>query len=292
MSLILVDIGNSAIKLSFVPSQIADAAHASLDATCETQRFYDWSEFDFSKLPEAACCWTVACVNNAKLHELSRLLEQNQRTDDRIRAVQRELIDLKLDVEQPDAVGVDRLIGCFAATQGLAENEAAIVVDAGTAVTIDLVTGDGVFKGGVIYPGVDANCLQLNQQTAALPQLNYASRNEILAAWQSKAKMLEPGSALMPWQRDTATAIIAGVYRVQLAGLTQTVLQFRESLPAPLKRNCQIVLTGGGIAELLQASQILNCRPSWIDEASAEPNLIHVGLLMIHQRRREIEDKH
>ena len=289
MSLILVDIGNSAIKLSFVPSKIADSVGASLDSSCETLRINDWSEFDFTKLPETACCWTIACVNNAKLNELSSLLEQNQRTHDQTRAITRELIDLELDVDQPDAVGIDRLIGCFAAAKGLADNEAAIVVDAGTAVTIDLVTGDQTFKGGVIYPGVNANCFQLNQQTAALPRLDYAARKDILVSWQAETKTLGPDSALLPWQRNTATAIIAGVYRVQLAGLAQTVSQFRESLPASLENNCQIVLTGGGIEELLNAGEILNCQPAWIDEATIAPNLIHAGLLSIHHQRLRFE---
>lgn len=285
MPLILVDIGNSAIKLSFVPSQIADVARSAIDATCETLRINDWSEFDFKKLPAAVCHWTIACVNHAKLNELSDLLDQNGRSKDRIRSVGRESIDLKLDVDQPDAVGIDRLIGCLAASCGLNDSEAAIVVDAGTAVTIDLVTGDQVFKGGVIYPGVDANCFQLNQQTAALPRLDYTARNEALIAWQAEAQELRPGNSLLPWQLNTATAIIAGVYRVQLAGLAQTVSQFKESLPVQFANKCQIVLTGGGIAELLEAGEILNCLPDWIDESKVEPNLIHAGLLSIHHRQ-------
>ena len=282
MSLILVDIGNSAIKLNFVPSKIATSVGSSLDATCETQRINDWSEFDFQQLPQAACVWTVACVNETGRNELSKLLAQAGRNQDKIHSVHCDLVDLKIDVEQPDAVGIDRLIGCLATAEGLADNEAAIVVDAGTAVTIDLVTGEQVFKGGVIYPGVDANCCQLNQQTAALPRLNYVARTEILAAWQADAQEL--GKQLPPWQRDTATAIIAGIYRVQLAGLAQTVTQFKNSLPSSY-RNCQIVLTGGGIEELLHAGEILNCQPEWIDEATIEPNLIHAGLLSIYRRQ-------
>ena len=282
MSLILVDIGNSAIKLSFVPSEIADSVGASLNSTCETKRIKDWSEFDFKKLPTTACCWTVACVNNAKLNELSNLLDLNGRKQDQVRTVRRDLIELEIDVQQPDAVGIDRLVGCLAATLGLAENEAAVVVDAGTAVTIDLVTGKKVFRGGVIYPGVSASCFQLNQQTAALPRLDFAARQQTIADWRAEADQLPAEQMLLPWQRNTTTAIIAGIYRVQLAGLAQTVSDFKKSLPASLSRNCKIVLTGGGIEELLNAGKILNCQPDWITEARIEPNLIHAGLLSFH----------
>ena len=283
MSLILVDIGNSAIKLSFVPSQIADSVGSSLDATCEAQRINDWSEFDFTKLPEAACVWVIACVDNAKLNELRNQLDQNQRNTDQVRSVQYDAIDIKIDVDQPDAVGIDRLIGCLAASKELADNEVAIVVDAGTAVTIDLVTGNGVFCGGVIYPGVNASFFQLNQQTAALPLLDFSARQKILAAWEAEIQeLLPPEKTPPPWQRNTAMAIIAGVYRVQLAGLSQTVSQFRESLPAPLASNCRIVLTGGGIEELLCAGSTFDCLPGWINEAQVDSNLIHAGLLAIH----------
>ena len=289
MHLILVDIGNSAIKLSFVPSQIADSVGSSLDETCETLRIDDWSEFDFKKLPQATYNWTIACVDNAKLNDLSHQLAQAGRTKDQIRSVRHDSVGLEIDVDQPDFVGIDRLIGCMAASQGLADHEAAIVVDAGTAVTIDLVTGTGVFCGGVIYPGVDASCFQLNQQTAALPRLDYSARQDILANWQVEADQLESEKTLLPWQRNTATAIIAGIYRVQLAGLAQTVSQFKESLPTPLSTNSKIVLTGGGIEELLNAGKILNCQPDWVDEATIAPNLIHAGLLAIHHRQLKTE---
>ena len=287
MSVVLVDIGNSAIKLNFVSKEIAAASGSVLDDTCKSLKIGGWEEFDFKKLPKAVHYWVTSCVDKAKLHQLSDALEEAGRTRDRIRAVDHRLISLEMDVDAPEAVGVDRLVGCFAVAQRLAADEAAIVVDAGTAVTIDMVTGKGEFCGGVIYPGADAAFLQLNQQTAALPGLDYAARNEIVAAWQADAKQLA-GTALNPWQRNTATAIVSGVYRVQLAGLDQTVSQFRASLPNSLASNCRIVLTGGGIQELLHAGQVLGCQPGWINEATVEPDLIHAGLLLIHHQNNRI----
>lgn len=282
MSVVLVDIGNSAIKLNFVSKDVAVSSGARLNDTCKSLRIGGWEEFDFQKLPKTVHYWVTSCVDKAKLHELSDALDEAGRTRDRIRAVDHRLISLEIDVDAPAAVGVDRLVGCFAVAQGLASDEAAIVVDAGTAVTIDMVTGKGVFCGGVIYPGADASFLQLNQQTAALPGLNYAARNEIVAAWQAD------GAALNPWQRNTTTAIVSGVFRGQLAGLARTVSQFRQALPSSLASKCPIVLTGGGIEELLNAGKVLNCQPEWINEATIEPDLIHAGLLLIHHQNNRI----
>ena len=282
MSVVLVDIGNSAIKLNFVSKDVAASNDSVLDDTYESLRIGDWTDFDFKKLPKAVHYWVTSCVDKAKLHELSNALDEAGRTRDRIRAVDHRLIGLEIDVDAPEAVGVDRLIGCLAVAQRLAPDEAAIVVDAGTAVTIDMVTGKGVFHGGVIYPGADASFLQLNQQTAALPNLDYTARNEIVATWQ------EDAGAPKPWQRNTATAIVSGVYRMQLAGLAQTVVQFRASLPSSLASKCRIVLTGGGIEELLNAGKVMNSQPDWINEATVEPELIHAGLLLIHQQNNRI----
>ena len=282
MSVVLVDIGNSAIKLNFVSKDVAASNGSVLDDTYESLRIGDWTDFDFKKLPKAVHYWVTSCVDKAKLHELSNALDEAGRTRDRIRAVDHRLIGLEIDVDAPEAVGVDRLVGCLAVAQRLAPDEAAIVVDAGTAVTIDMVTGKGVFHGGVIYPGADASFLQLNQQTAALPNLDYTARNEIVATWQ------EDAGAPKPWQRNTATAIVSGVYRMQLAGLAQTVVQFRASLPSSLASKCRIVLTGGGIEELLNAGKVMNSQPDWINEATVEPELIHAGLLLIHQQNNRI----
>ena len=287
MPLVLVDIGNSAIKLNWVSSEVADSNNSSLDATCKSIQINDWSEFDFKQLPNAVCDWVTACVAPAKLQELSDALDQAGRSKDRIRSVDHRLIDLEIDVDQPEAVGVDRLVGCLAVAQNLTDDEAAIVVDAGTAVTIDLVTGKRVFRGGVIYPGADAAFTQLNQQTAALPQLDYSARKTMIAAWQQEANQLADGESLSPWQRNTAMAITAGVYRTQIAGLAETVTQFHKSLPAPLASNCRIVLTGGGIDELLNVAEVLNCRPEWLDEAGVVPDLIHAGLLSIHHQNNK-----
>ncbi len=47
-----------------------------------------------------------------------------------------------------ETMGVDRIVACEAIEDGL-------IIDAGSAITVDLVTS-GTFEGGFIYPGLDA----------------------------------------------------------------------------------------------------------------------------------------
>ena len=73
----------------------------------------------------------------------------------------------------PSQLGADRWASLVAARRrAVAANEAAprpcIVVNAGTAVTIDALDADGVFRGGLILPGVDLMLRALADNTAAL----------------------------------------------------------------------------------------------------------------------------
>jgi type III pantothenate kinase len=73
----------------------------------------------------------------------------------------------------PAQLGADRWVSLVAARRrAVAANEAAprpcIVVNAGTAVTIDALDADGVFRGGLILPGVRLMLQALADHTAAL----------------------------------------------------------------------------------------------------------------------------
>ena len=75
--------------------------------------------------------------------------------------------------ETPSQLGADRWVSLIAARRrALAANESAprpcVVVKAGTAVTIDALDADGVFRGGLILPGVDLMLRALADNTAAL----------------------------------------------------------------------------------------------------------------------------
>ena len=68
----------------------------------------------------------------------------------------------------PQQLGSDRWAALIGARHLLGERPAMVVV-CGTATTIDFLTGEGVFKGGVILPGVGLMLRSLHEGTAALP---------------------------------------------------------------------------------------------------------------------------
>ena len=76
-------------------------------------------------------------------------------------------LPIRLDVEEPLTVGADRIINTLAASR--IHRRDAIVVDLGTATTYDCITGEGVFLGGIIAPGVRTSAETLFRRTSKLP---------------------------------------------------------------------------------------------------------------------------
>lgn len=68
----------------------------------------------------------------------------------------------------PGQLGSDRW-GALLGARHLLGAHAAMVVMCGTATTIDFLTADGVFKGGMIIPGLGLMLRSLHEGTAALP---------------------------------------------------------------------------------------------------------------------------
>lgn len=83
---------------------------------------------------------------------------------------------LVTQVYNPESLGTDRVANSFAVQQGIDDymrvNPAWLVVDVGTCVTADLIV-EGVHLGGSISPGVQSRLNVMNDETYALPQIEF-----------------------------------------------------------------------------------------------------------------------
>ncbi len=93
----------------------------------------------------------------------------------------------------PETLGRDRLAAAVGARE-LSSLDNQLVIDMGTAITIDLITADGGFEGGTISPGVTMRLRSLHDYTAALP-------------------LCEPTRQIIDVSRTTREAIEQGVMR-------------------------------------------------------------------------------
>jgi type III pantothenate kinase len=120
----------------------------------------------------------------------------------------------------PDTLGRDRLAAAIGALE-LFPGKDLLVIDAGTAVTFDLIEGNGTFAGGNISPGLRSRFRALHEFTSKLPL--------------TKETETCPALGL-----TTDDAIRAGVINGMLYEIDGTIDTFKKKLPG-----LQPVLTGG-----------------------------------------------
>jgi type III pantothenate kinase len=136
-------------------------------------------------------------------------------------------LGIGIDYPKPKSVGADRLANAVAVTE--LYGFPAIVVDFGTAVTFDIISGRRTYIGGVIAPGLEAMTNFLYQRTALLP----------------KIALKEPRSAI---GKSTIGAMLAGAV-IGYRGLVREILaQIRAEQFA---RNKLHVVATGGYARLI-----------------------------------------
>jgi len=134
-----------------------------------------------------------------------------------------------VDYPRPSSIGADRLAN--AAAVAALYGSPAIVVDFGTAVTFDIVSGQNNYVGGVIAPGLEAMTNFLYQRTALLPQLS----------------LREPRRAI---GRSTIEAMRAGA----VLGYRGLVREIIKRIKMERFRSGKVhVIATGGYAELIAA---------------------------------------
>lgn len=136
------------------------------------------------------------------------------------------ILPLKLNVDSPRTVGADRLLNAVAGNVIRPPGHAMIIIDSGTATTVDVVSAEGAFEGGAILPGFQLGSRALHQYTAFLPRLS----NDELADQTPE-----------PLGKNTRDALRSGLFWGQLGAVKQLVRQLREQLP----EDTIIVVTGG-----------------------------------------------
>jgi type III pantothenate kinase len=138
----------------------------------------------------------------------------------------RSRLPIGIAVERPAALGADRLCAAVGALGNRGRH--AIVIDAGTAVTVDLVT-DRVFRGGVILPGPALMLDAMARHAARLPEL--------------APRPLFPAGAL----NRTDRSMRWGAGLAASGGIVAAVVELERRAGRRMPR----VLTGGGAAALV-----------------------------------------
>jgi type III pantothenate kinase len=99
-------------------------------------------------------------------------------------------LPIRIGYKTPETLGNDR-IAAAAGAAALLPGRNVLAIDAGTALTIDLVTADGLFLGGNISPGMKMRFTALHQNTYRLPEIS--QQEEIPVIGQSTTEAILAG---------------------------------------------------------------------------------------------------
>jgi type III pantothenate kinase len=231
MNIIAVDIGNTNIGVGlfldgtedFIRS-IPGEAEADL-RTCLAEAWRKIPVLESSKEKKRD---GVIVVSSAKpvWTDLVRRIAQED-LGEKIRLIGADIpLPMTVWLDDPKMVGTDRVVAAAAAFDVV--EDAVVVADLGTAVTIDLVDAHGVFQGGVICPGFEISAQALKDHTAQLPKIT----------------VHRPSG---PYGKNTADAINCGLYYSIIGALEEIVRRYAEELG----RWPQTIITGSG-AEVIK----------------------------------------
>ncbi len=129
-------------------------------------------------------------------------------------------IGIQVGLKNPAEVGADRLVTSLGATKSY--DGPLIIIDSGTATTFDVVSGDGVFEGGIIAPGINLSVRALHEAAAKLPRIAIKKPKNVIGT-------------------DTVSAMQSGIFWGYI-GLIDGLV---EMIKQEDKRKFTVIGTGG-----------------------------------------------
>ncbi|MDE6049693.1 MAG: type III pantothenate kinase [Paramuribaculum sp.] len=229
-----IDQGNTAAKLAvWRDSELLDLLIEPMLTPAVVERFVS----PFGRMKAAIYC-SVASEGNNIVEGITHLAEKVMRLTNRTP------LPIVIDYKSPDTLGTDRIAAAVGACTSY-PGEKMLVVDAGTAVTYDVVSADGHFLGGNIAPGMRMRLEALHRFTRRLPEVEVPRELKY--------------DTFMGY--DTPSAMILGA----IYGIVGAISYYHERLGS----DTRVVMTGGWAIELSGLCDF---------SVSVEPDLASKGL--------------
>jgi len=262
MNIVAVDIGNTKVAVGLFLDGKEDSIQSfSGPAEAELKGYLIsmWEKVPVLETSSEGKREGVIVVSSVKpaWTEMVRRLAQDDLKED-IHVIGEDVpLPMPLLMDQPEKVGTDRVVSA-AAAYDVVEN-AVVVADFGTAVTIDLVDANGVFLGGAICPGFEISAQALKDNTAQLP----------------KVTVHRPEA---PYGKNTADAINCGLYYSVIGAMEEIIRRYAEEIG----HWPQTIITGSG------AKVILDDCP-FVD--NYVPNLVLKGIVLAYMKYIETKSE-
>jgi type III pantothenate kinase len=194
----------------------------------------------------------IATVVPRALHNLQTLARKYFNTEPLVAGEPPVEWGMALDVLEPKSVGADRAVTMIAAHARHPGD--LIVIDFGTATTLDVVDYTGAYKGGIIAPGINLSLDALVTAAAKLPRI-----------------AIEAPATASVIGRDTVSQMQIGIFWGYVAMIEGLVARMKAEVGRPIK-----VVATGGLAILFEQ------HTSMFDVV--EPDLTIQGLAILWDR--------
>ena len=215
--LLTVDVGNTTIQCGlFEGEKLALQFRRSTNPRLSSDElglfFRDvlaLNNFDYKAVERIACCSVVPAIN----HSLSNCFRKYFFKEALF--IQAGIkTGLKIKYANPREIGADRITGAIGAVHASASSGGAknlIVVDMGTATTVDVITKNNEYLGGAILPGAAMSVHALSEGTAQLPSVEVVQPKNVCGS-------------------STIEAIQSGVFYGQAGAVRELVSKMEESV--------------------------------------------------------------
>lgn len=154
--MILLDCGNSSVK-----AQCWEQGRIQASFACAYQSGWSYRLQHWLQAQSTAHCYFVSVLDAGRQAELDHCLAQEFAKPITRFVSEAETLGLKNGYQQPARLGADRWMVLLAAAE-IADGDR-LIIDAGSAITIDLLRADGQHLGGAILPGINTSLEQFKR---------------------------------------------------------------------------------------------------------------------------------
>lgn len=252
---LLVDVGNSRIKWNPLPVDANEITQPTHAFAWNQETLSEQLETHWGLITGFVTKVTVANVAGDDIQKkLTAWCADHWKIDPQFVATTPQFDDIKNGYDQHQELGVDRWLAVIAAHQ-LYPESADIVIDCGSALTVDTVLPDGKHLPGPIIPGQDSLFETLMAKTAF-------AESEI-----------QPGSEeAQVFVTNTKNALLSGAKFATSGALDAIVKQTSQALSS---ENLKVIVSGGAAQQMLSLTTI--------KDYLVEPDLVLKGLLFFNQ---------
>jgi type III pantothenate kinase len=225
---LLMDVGNTRLKWGVLDDdQIHKTGHIAMRKIRD-----EGLGVLTSRLPHAVDAVHVSNVAGTTFAtRLSGVIGMHCGCDVHFAKSAREACGVRCGYRQPRRLGVDRWVAMIGAWAEI--ESACVVVDAGTAVTIDVIDDDGQHLGGQIFPGVRLMFEALAASTSDIPAVG---------------RQLPAATGLDMFGDSTSKAVQNGAWNAVAGAVDRAITTLRSNAYDPA-----VVLTGGDASRMLTA---------------------------------------